>query len=54
MSIDSHGEMIQTGKTEELREKKPVSVPLCPTQIPHGLTRVQTQASAVKGLKLTA
>jgi hypothetical protein len=30
------------GKTKEVREK-PVPVPLCPPQIPHGLTR----ASAV-------
>jgi hypothetical protein len=34
------------GKTEELGEK-PVPVPLCPSQIPHGLTRDQTRASAV-------
>jgi hypothetical protein len=30
MSVESHGGMIVTGKTEELREKKPVPVPLCP------------------------
>jgi hypothetical protein len=34
------------GKTEELGEK-PVPVPLCPPQIPHGLTRARTLASAV-------
>jgi hypothetical protein len=29
-------------------------VPLCPPQIPHGLTRDRTQASVVKGRRLTA
>jgi hypothetical protein len=41
------------GKTEELGEK-PVPVPLCPQQIPHGLTRDRTRASAVGGRRLTA
>jgi hypothetical protein len=41
------------GKTEELGEK-PVPVPLCPPQIPHGLTRDRTRASAVGGWRLTA
>jgi hypothetical protein len=41
------------GKTEVLGEN-PVPVPLCPPQIPHGLTRDQTQASAVGGRRLTA
>jgi hypothetical protein len=36
------------GKIEELGEK-PVPVPLCPSQIPHGLTRARTRASAVGG-----
>jgi hypothetical protein len=40
------------GKTEELGEK-PVPVPLCPPQIPHGLTRERTRASAVRGRRLT-
>jgi hypothetical protein len=40
------------GKTEELGEK-PVPVPLCPPQIPHGLNRAQTRASAVRGRRLT-
>jgi hypothetical protein len=39
-------------KTEELGEK-PVPVPLCPPQIPHGLTQVRTRASAVRGWRLT-
>jgi hypothetical protein len=33
---------------------KPVSVPLCPPQISHGLTRHRTRASAVRGRRLTA
>jgi hypothetical protein len=41
------------GKTEVLG-KKPVPVPLCPPQIPHGLTRDWTRASAVRGRRLTA
>jgi hypothetical protein len=43
MSMDSHGGMMLTGETEELREK-PVPVPFYP-QIPHGLTWAQTWAS---------
>jgi hypothetical protein len=39
-------------KTEEPGEK-PVPVPLCPPRIPHGLTRAQTRASAVRGRRLT-
>jgi hypothetical protein len=41
------------GKTEKLGEK-PVQVPLRPPQIPHGLTRDRTRASAVGGQRLTA
>jgi hypothetical protein len=41
------------GKTEELGEK-PVPVPLCPPQMPHGLTQDRTRASAVGGRRLTA
>jgi hypothetical protein len=41
------------GKTEVLGEK-PVPVPLCPPQIPHGPTRDWTPASAVRGRRLTA
>jgi hypothetical protein len=40
------------GKTEELVEK-PVPVPLFPPQIPYGLTRARTRASAVRGRRLT-
>jgi hypothetical protein len=46
---ESDGEMIYwQGKTEEL-EEKPVPVPLCPPQIPCGLT----WASIVRGWQLT-
>jgi hypothetical protein len=41
------------GTTEELGEK-PFPVPLCPPQIPHGLTWARTRASAVTGRRLTA
>jgi hypothetical protein len=41
------------GKTEILGEK-PVPMPLCPPQIPHGLTRDRTRARAVRGRRLTA
>jgi hypothetical protein len=42
------------GKTEELREK-PVLVPLCPPQIPHGLTRVkQTRLNSCSLCPVTA
>jgi len=41
------------GKTEVLGEK-PVTVPLCPPQISHGLTWFWTQASAVTGRRLMA
>jgi hypothetical protein len=34
--------------------EKPVPVPLCPPQTPHGLTRVRTRASVVRGRRLTA
>jgi len=34
--------------------EKTCPVPLCPPQIPHGLTRARTRASAVRGQRLTA
>jgi hypothetical protein len=53
MSLESDGGMIYwQGKTEELGDK-PVPVPLCSPQIPHGLTRAWTRASAVRGRRLT-
>jgi hypothetical protein len=42
-----------TGENRRTREK-PVSMPLCPPQIPHGLSRDRTRASAVGGRRLTA
>jgi hypothetical protein len=53
MNMESDTGMILTGEIEELVQK-PVPVPLCPPQIPHGLTRVQTQTFAVRGWQLTA
>jgi hypothetical protein len=50
MSLESDGGMILMGK-QELREK-PVPMPLCPPQSPHGLTQVRTRASAVRGRRL--
>jgi hypothetical protein len=41
------------GKTK-VRGEKPVPVPHCPQQIPHGLTRDRTRASAVRGRPVTA
>jgi hypothetical protein len=41
------------GKIEVFGEK-PVPVPICPPQIPHGLTRDRIRASAVVGRRLTA
>jgi hypothetical protein len=53
MSMEGYGGMILTG--ENLRTRiKPVPVLLCPPQIPHRLTGVLTQASAVRGQRLTA
>jgi hypothetical protein len=53
LSLESDGGMTYwQGKTEKLGEK-PVPVPLCPPKIPHGLTRVRTRASAVRGWRLT-
>jgi D-hexose-6-phosphate mutarotase len=40
------------GRTKEHCEK-PVSFPLCLPQIPHGLSRVQTWVSVVRGQQLT-
>jgi hypothetical protein len=41
------------GKPEHLGNK-PAPVPFCPPQIPHGLTRARTRASAVRDRRLTA
>jgi hypothetical protein len=46
--MESHGGVILTGKTEEHGER-PVPVPPCPPQIPHGLTRARHRASAERG-----
>jgi hypothetical protein len=41
------------GKTDRLGEK-PVAVPLCLPQIPHGLTQARFRASTVRGRQWTA
>jgi hypothetical protein len=51
--IGAPAEWYWRGKTEVLGGK-PVPVPLCPPQIPHGLTWDRTRASAVTGRQLTA
>ena len=53
ISVFFVGGMKLTGKTEVLGEK-PVPVPLCTPQIPHGLTQDRTRASVVRGRQLTA
>jgi hypothetical protein len=47
--MKSHGGMILTGETKELGEK-PVVVPPCPPQIPHGLTPLRGDRVATKFL----
>jgi hypothetical protein len=53
MSLESDGGMIYWRENPKNSGKKPVPVPLCPPQIPHGLTRAWTPASAVRGRRLT-
>jgi hypothetical protein len=52
-SFTSNGASKLTGVNRQLGEK-PFPVPLCPPQIPHGLTWDRTRASAVEGRRLTA
>ena len=40
--------MILTGETEVLGDK-PVTVPICPPEISHGLAWVRTRVSAMRG-----
>jgi hypothetical protein len=49
MNVQSHGGMILTGDNRELGAE-PVPVSLRLPQIPHRLTRAQTEDSAVKGV----
>jgi hypothetical protein len=51
--MEHHWNEIDRGKTEVLGEE-PVPVPLCPPQIPHGLTRDRTRTFAVGDRRLTA
>jgi hypothetical protein len=53
--VCSPGGTILTGENRSTRKKKrPVSGPLYPPQISHGVTQDQTQASAVKGRQVSA
>jgi hypothetical protein len=52
MSLERDDGMILTGENRRTR-RKTCPVPLCPPQIPHGLTRERTRASAVRGRRLT-
>jgi hypothetical protein len=45
---------MRTGRWNQSTRRKPALVPLCPPQIPHGLTWYQTQATAVGSQQLTA
>jgi hypothetical protein len=46
--------VIEKRGTTILQGGEPVPVPLCPPQIPHGLSRDRTRASTVRGWRLTA
>jgi hypothetical protein len=46
MNMESKNAIILADKTEELREK-PVPVPLHPSEIPYGLSRVRIQSLAL-------
>jgi hypothetical protein len=53
--LDEYGTMVEwylQGKPKY--SEKTCPVPLCPPKIPHGLIRARTQASAVRGQRLTA
>jgi hypothetical protein len=52
MSMENNDGMILTVETEKLGEK-PVLVPLCPPQVPHGLTQARTRDSTDRGRRLT-
>jgi hypothetical protein len=52
MSVETVGGMV--GRGNRSTRSKPASVPFCPPQIPHGLTRARTLASAVESQRLTA
>jgi hypothetical protein len=51
--MDHRWNEIDRGKPKYSGEK-PVPVPFCPPQIPHGPTRDRTRASAVGGRRLIA
>jgi hypothetical protein len=51
--MESQGGVIVTGESRRTR-RKPVPVPQCPPQIPHGPTQARILASAVRGRQLSA
>jgi hypothetical protein len=51
--VQSHGGLILTKEKPKNSGEKPVPMPLCPPQVPHGLTHARTRASAVRGRRLT-
>jgi hypothetical protein len=44
---------MRIGRGNRSTRRKPDPVPLCPTQIPHNLTRARTRAAAVGSRRLT-
>jgi len=51
--VFSNGKIIPTGENW-YTQKKPVPLPLCPPQIPHGMAWDHTRALIVRGWQLTA
>jgi hypothetical protein len=45
---------MRIGRGNRSTRRKPASVPVCPPQIPHDLTRARTRAAAVENRRLTA
>jgi hypothetical protein len=54
MIMELRVEWYWQGKPKNSVKKKPVPVPLCPPQFPHGLIRAGTLTSAVRGRRITA
>jgi hypothetical protein len=52
--VDMQQRCNDTDRETEVLGEKPVPVPLCPPQIPHGLPLARTLASTVRSRRLTA
>jgi hypothetical protein len=52
-NLEGNGGMMMIRENRRTRGKS-VPLPLCTSQIPHGLTRTRSRFSAVRGLRLTA